>query len=382
MFTRGLTVFRFRGIPIRLHVSLLLFVPYVALVSARQFSLLAAYSGIPLAAPSAPPLLWGSVLAIGLFASILVHELAHVAVALRSGARIDSVTLMMLGGVTQMATEVPPEREARMAFAGPLTSFGIGIAAWGLYAITPGPGELRVALLAFAVTNLVLAAFNLLPAFPMDGGRVLRGLLVRRIGRDRATRVATSLGRLMAVVFGVLGVLGFNVILLLIAGFIYLGAAGEQARHDTRDMLKGVPVHDLMTDRLGEARPDETAGDVARRLLRHDLVGARVVEPPIDGAAEPRTVGVVMAWDLARRAARGEGDAPLSAAMRTDLPRAHPGDDAERTLSALASGSVPAVVVVDDAEREVLGLVTTADLERATALGGLARDRRAPPPPV
>jgi CBS domain-containing protein len=215
----------------------------------------------------------------------------------------------------------------------------------------------------------VLGVFNMLPAFPMDGGRVLRGLLVKPFGAERATRVATTLGKVMAGVFALVGILGFNILLVLIAGFIYIGASGEQMRLSHQGALRGLSVADVMSGRVGVARADEPAGDVARRLLRHDLVGARVVR---DGS-----IGVVTAFDLAKRASRGEAALPIASAVRTDLPHAHAGDDAERTLSTLASGEVPAVVVTDDAETDIIGLVTPADLERAAALEALPADRRA-----
>src|ERR1700742_5037748 len=125
MFERGLVLLKIKGIPIRAHFTLLLFLPYVALAAAAQFRAIAASLGVATGTLGMPPLAWGIVLAIGLFASILLHELAHSVIALKNGARVRSITLMMLGGVSQIENDVPPEREAWMAFAGPLTSFGI-----------------------------------------------------------------------------------------------------------------------------------------------------------------------------------------------------------------------------------------------------------------
>ena len=274
MFDRGVTVLRIRGIPIRLHISLLIFLPYVAFVASTQFAAIASSIGVPREAFRLPPIAWGVILAVGLFIAILAHELAHSLVALRHGVRVRAITLMMLGGVSQMEQD-DPENEAWMAFAGPLMSFGIALAAY-LYRLLPGEGPLDVAFLAFAVTNALLGAFNLLPAFPMDGGRVLRGILSPHRPRSRdadCDRAGQGNGR----AFGFFGLLSYNFILVLIAIFVYMGSAAEQGRLGARAIVRGLPVARLMTDRIGDAYVDEPADAVAERLLRQNLVAARVL---------------------------------------------------------------------------------------------------------
>lgn len=367
MFDRGVTVLRIRGIPVKLHITLLIFLPYVAFVAATQFSMIAGQIGVPREALRLPPLAWGVILAVGLFVAILAHELAHSLVALKNGIRVRSITLMMLGGVSQMEDE-DPEHEAWMAFAGPLMSFAIAAGSYALYLFLPSRSELSVALLAFSLTNAILGAFNLLPAFPMDGGRVLRGLLARRIGLDRATRVATAVGKGMAVLFGLVGLLSYNFILVLIAIFVYMGASAEQARLGARDIIRGLPVVQFMTDRIGDAYADESALAVAERLLRHNLVGARVLGALEPGGAD-RELGVVTAWDLARPKERGEGAATVAAAMPRTLPRVHARDDASPSIAAVASGEAGVVAVLDEFEH-VIGVVTPAEIQRVMALVG------------
>ncbi|AKT36788.1 neutral zinc metallopeptidase [Chondromyces crocatus] len=367
MFSQGVTVFTIRGIPIKLHISLLLFIPYLAFVATTQFSSIAAALGVPEETMQLPPLVWGIILALGLFCSILAHELAHSLVALRKGLRVRAITLMMLGGVSQIEDD-DPDHEAWIAFAGPLMSFGIAAMAYLAYLLASGPSGVSATLLAFSLTNLVLGVFNLLPAFPMDGGRVLRGLLSRRIGRERATQVATSVGKGMAVLLGLGGILSFNLILLFIAVFVYMGATAEQARLGAQAILRGMPVARLMTDRLGEARADESAPAVAERLLRHNLAGARVVGPLRPGDLD-RELGVVTAWDLGRMAERGELPLTMAAAIRSDLPRVHARDDASHSIDALTAGDTGAVAVLDETEH-VVGLVTPAEIQRAMALLG------------
>jgi len=369
MFEHSITIFRVWGIPVRLHFTLLLFLPYAAFVASYQFQSIAAAAGIDPRSLGAPPLVWGIILAIGLFVSILLHELAHTAVARRSGAVVQSITLMMLGGVSELKRDVRPEREALMAFAGPLASFAIALVSYAVYRFVPLSPGLSIALFVFALTNLTLGIFNLLPAFPMDGGRVLRGLLVKPLGPERATRVATRVGQAMAIAFALFGLFTFNVMLILIAAFIYMGASAERARLLTHDALAGIPVRSVMNERIGEAHIGEPSRDVARRLLRDHLSSAKIVSDAPSGSA---TMGVVMSLELAERAAQGSADKPVESAMHTDLPTAHPDDDAASTLDLLAHGDTSAVVVVSGQD-EIVGVVTLADIQRALALAALTR---------
>ena len=373
MFDHSVTAFRLWKIPVKLNITLLLFIPYVAFIATRQFSAILADLGVPAEAVHVPPFGWGLILAIALFVSILLHELAHSVVARRQGSEIQSITLMALGGVTRMRGEVRPENEALMAFVGPLTSLGLALLSYGVYALIPLPPEVAVAFLVTAWMNLALGVFNLLPAFPMDGGRVLRGLLVKRVGPARATRIATTVGKWMAAAFAAYGLVTFNVILILIAGFVYMSASAERSRLATRDALHGVPMSALMTSRLGDARPGESAGDVARRLLIGNLVGATVVDGQIEGQGR-RVLGLVLAPDLAERVAREGHDMLIESAMLTDLPRVHLGDEATKALDAMANGDGSAVLVLDASE-EVVGLITDTEIQRAMTLAAIGQGR-------
>jgi len=243
--------------------------------------------------------------------------------------------------------------------------------------------EVRVAWLVLALVNAVLAAFNLLPAFPMDGGRVLRGLLAPRLGIHRATKIAVSIGKFMAVLFAFYGLMSFNVLLVLIAGFVYMGAVGEQARSDLKEVLQGTLVADVMSDRLGAARADEPAGDVARRLFREHQEGAVVIDGGQNNFADQdehdHVLGIVIAKDLSRPEMVHTPTAPVAAVLRKELPRVHMRDNAATMLDPLMNGEVDAVVVLDETEH-IVGLVTADDVQRAmTFLGAMARLHRDPP---
>src|SRR5262249_35470501 len=144
-------------------------------------------------------LLWGLAVALALFASVLLHELAHSLYSRRTGARVSAITLLMIGGVSQIE-DVPrrPLHEATMALRGPLTSLAIAAVLGAALLVVPRDMELfevRFLLGFTSYLNLTLGVFNLLPAFPMDGGRVLRALLVKRLGFLRATRAASRVGQ-------------------------------------------------------------------------------------------------------------------------------------------------------------------------------------------
>ncbi len=243
-------------------------------------------------------------------------------------------------------------REAWMAFAGPLVSIITAFVAFIFYGLAIGSPDLSVALLWFALTNALVGAFNLLPAFPMDGGRVLRGLLASRLGIVRATNIATRTGQVLAVLFAIWGFLNFNLILMLIAAFIYMGAAAERARFNTRDILHGLPVSQFMNDRLGDAYAGESAADVAGRLLANNLVGARVASTPEssgwtgrEASGEIPTLGVVTAWDLAPDGQAST--ASIGGKVRLDLPRVRSDEDASRALDMFLGGQANAVIVAD-----------------------------------
>jgi Zn-dependent protease len=372
MFGKSWPILRVRGIPIKIHVSLLLFLPYVAFVAGLQYRSLARSMGIDPSAGAMPPLGWGILLAIGLFVAVTLHELAHSLVALKSGLRVRSITLTMLGGISSIEHDVAPPHEAWMAFVGPLVSLLIAVASFLLCRLTAPLADLSVAFLWFALTNGLVGAFNLLPAFPMDGGRVLRGLLASRVGIVRATDIATRTGQVLAIVFALWAFLNFNLMLMLIAGFIYLGAAAERARFNTRDVLHGLPVSQFMNDRLGDAYAGERAADVASRLLANNLIGARVASGRASSAFETRpatddgipSLGVVTAWDLAPD---GRSNPSIGEKVHSDLPRVNSNEDASRALDMFLGGQTSAVVVVDQDQR-IVGLLTQDDVKRALAL--------------
>lgn len=366
---RSWTVATIRGIPIRIHITLLLLLPYIAVMVSREFHRLVQLANLGTTQFAMPPIVWGVLLAIALFVSVLLHELAHSLVAVSSGVRVHSITLMMLGGISRIEGDIRrPGREAWMAAAGPLTSFVIGAVFLGISAIVPrGAADLRIAVSLFGQINIALAIFNLLPAFPMDGGRILRAALTPRYGRLGATRFAATVGKGMAVLFAIWGFVSFNFILVVIAAFVFLGASAESAQLETRASLSGIRMDSLVDPRIGHVLPETPIAAVADRFLSDNLVAARVG----DGQTG-RGAGYITLSDLERLDARQHRGRAGDIA-RKNLPRVRAGDDASKILPLLAGDRGSDVLVVDE-RGEPLGVVSSRDLLRAALLSNLIED--------
>lgn len=206
---------RFAGIDTYVHVSLLLLAAWVAWGAWSGFG-----TGLAVVL---------SVAALaGVFASVLLHELGHALAARRYGIPTRRITLSLIGGVAQLdGMPHRPRQELVVALAGPAVNFAI---AAGLFVASPLLGTGVVSWLAgqLLVANLILGVFNLLPAFPMDGGRALRALLAERVGSRRATETAATIGKGLAIAMGVVGLLWGPTMLILVAGFVWLAANAEQ----------------------------------------------------------------------------------------------------------------------------------------------------------
>ncbi len=295
MFSRGaVTVLRVRGIPLRLHWSAFFPVPLLVAGLAVNAEPLAAAAGLPPRSLALPGWAWGLVAVLFLEASIALHEYSHSLVALRHGGRVDSIVLMALGGVSQIE-RMPrrPRHEFWMALAGPACSIALAILGAAAWALLQGAPPLAFAAFVFAYLNLALGIFNLIPAFPMDGGRVLRAALAGLFGSRKATRIAAAVGQAFALGFALIAFIGGGLWLLLIAFFIWMAAAQERTRSDLAWTLRDLRVGDVVTT-VPTLAPDATLED-ARLLLRDTgAESALVVE-------DHRPVGLLRRLELAGR---------------------------------------------------------------------------------
>lgn len=325
----------------------------------------------------------GSVGAVLFLGSLLAHELAHALVARRNGVPVRSITLWMLGGVAELGAD-PPSAAAdlRIALAGPAASIATGGFLFGTAVAIGAVSGPRVAVTTamwLAVMNGLLAAFNLLPGAPLDGGRVLRALLWRHYGnRERAAAGAARAGQVVgAVIFGLgiaelLALRSLNGLwLVLIGWFLITAAAAERKAAAAKTALAGVRVADVMTPEPEIAAGSETVAGFASRVGAPSRQDAFPVVGPGAGL-----IGVVLASQLARLPA-AERDRLRLEQMALPVPpgyRATPEDPAGPLLTRRPlGGEVAAVVVADGA---VVGLVTASDLQRALRWRTLASARQ------
>ncbi|NDD91456.1 site-2 protease family protein [bacterium] len=258
----------YRGVQIKLHVSLLIALPYLVFVTYAGFDALSRNAGVSRGELSFGPLFWSVAMAVLLFSSVLIHEFGHVLVALRQGAKVRSITLMMLGGISDI-DDIPekPSQEFRLALMGPIVSLALSGLGYGIFNLSLSP-NLNFISIWFGQINLVLAIFNLLPAFPLDGGRVLRALMASRVGQIRATKTAAKISTAFAWIFALAGIIGFNILLVLIAFFIYAAAQSELSVTFARKLLKGLRVGDAAT--LAEALNENDTLDIATERMLHE----------------------------------------------------------------------------------------------------------------
>jgi len=252
------------GIPIELHITFILLMAVVFVLSWPQLYLFA--------------------LIMFLFVFVVVHELAHSIVARHYKINVRKIVLYPIGGVSEIE-EIPekPSIEWRMAAAGPLTSFVIGAVLFVLDLIASKVSMATITLsitvtgnlsLDLAVLNLLLGAFNLIPAFPMDGGRVFRAFLAERMKFSDATRIAALVGRLFGIILAVIGIL-YNFWFIVIGVFIYIGATEEAEQTIVSTTIAGIRVNDVMHPEVAAVKPESTLAEALEIMFKaryHDIL--------------------------------------------------------------------------------------------------------------
>jgi len=365
------------GIPIQLDLTFLLVLPLFAWIIGSQIAQTAELLNGSLGAGLDPALLtdgslvWvlGVVAAVGLFTGVVLHELGHSLVAIRFGFPIDSITLWLFGGVAQL-TEMPEDwkQELAIAVAGPVVSVALGAISYAVFFLLPGTESAVVESARFvfaylAVMNVALAAFNMLPGFPMDGGRVLRALLARTRPYARATQIAAEVGKVFAILLGLFGLfVAGNIFLAGLAFFIYIGAAGEARETTMRADLEGVQVRDVMTpaDRVTSVTPGMSVRELIGTMFRERHTGY-----PVEVGGE--VVGLVTLED-ARAVKEVERDAyTVGDVMTTELVTVGPELDVMDALNELQENSVGRLVVTDE-DGAFRGLLTRSDVMTALSI--------------
>lgn len=350
------------GIPIRLHITFLLVLPmfaYVFAINPQPFG----FQGVE------PPTLkyaLSILTAILLFVSILLHELAHSYLAMRYGINIESITLFLFGGVSAME-EMPrkPGQEAKMAFAGPLTSLIIGTISlliyWSLISPNPSLSQNPISHILWILgsMNIVLGIFNLLPAFPMDGGRVLRSFYARRMSYVKATQSAASVGKLFAILMAIFGILIGNLWFPLIALFIYVGASEEERSTQAEVTLENIFVRDLMSKDVVSVSPTMTVEELVQFMFEKKHMGYPVME-------RDSLKGIVTFTDIERIPYLDRPVALVSDIMTRDVITVPSNAQASDVLKLISARNIGRVIVVDNGS--VVGILSRTDLVRVLKL--------------
>jgi Zn-dependent protease/CBS domain-containing protein len=362
-------------IPILIHWTFLLIIPLFAWIIGVQIgltteliaSLYKVTIDTSVITSGYMPYILGTVIAIGLFVGVLIHEIAHSLVALKNGIRINSITLLFFGGISSMEEGTPdPKVELPLALVGPLASLAIGLVciplvyAAGFLIADPGTEGVFIFTIGYlGLLNIMLFAFNLIPAFPMDGGRVLRAFLAQRMPLPRATQIAANVGKVFAVIFGIIGIVFLNFILIIIALFIYLGASQESTAVKYSFLLKDVTVGDMMSRDVMSVLPTMPVRDMISHMYNSKHLGFPVIENGV-------LIGMVTLNDV-HRVPPLDRDAMQVRDIMTrnviSLPPGAPVIDALRIMSGQDIGRIP---IVEDGR--VAGIVTRNDILKVIEL--------------
>src|SRR6266849_6477406 len=333
------------GTAIRIHITFLLFLVWIFVAGLATGGVNDALSSL--------------VFMVLLFACVLAHEFGHIFTARAFGVATPDVTLLPIGGVARLE-RIPeaPYEEFLVAIAGPLVNVAIAIALVLLAGARVNASDLYTVesphtsmIDRLAAVNLFLAVFNMIPAFPMDGGRVLRALLASRMGYVRATEIASFIGQGVAFALGFIGLFS-NPMLIFIAIFVYLAASSEAHLVAIRAMSRGVPTSAAMMTQFATLSPEAHVEEAVQTLLRT----SQSEFPVVDGAGKP--VGLLGRGDLIRALKHLGPDARVAEAMSPTVPTVGHRRCLDEAFRILQEKSSPAVAVVDASGR-LVGLVTS-----------------------
>ncbi|KWV40802.1 MULTISPECIES: site-2 protease family protein [Rhizobium] len=332
------------GTTIRVHFTFLLLLVWIWLMHYQIGGTAAAWEGV--------------IFILAVFVCVVLHEFGHITAARYFGIRTPDITLLPIGGVARLE-RMPeePGQEFAIAIAGPLVNVAIAVL---IFIALGGPAAVEQMaeiedprtnfLVRLAGVNVFLVLFNMIPAFPMDGGRVLRAALASRLSWSRATQIAATIGQGLAFVFGFVG-LFYNPLLIFIGIFVYLAAAAEAQNAQIRQVATSVQVGDVMVTEFARLERSATLDEAVEMLLattQHEF-------PVVDSAGHLE--GLVTRDDMIRALKEKGPAAPVTSAMRSDIPKIHYRKSLEESLRLMQEANAPAVAATDNTGR-LVGLLT------------------------
>jgi len=357
----SLPILRIAGIQLRIHVTFLLLIVWLALGYYMEGGSAAAAARV--------------VFILLLFLCVILHEFGHAFAAKAFGINTPDITLLPIGGVARLE-RMPeePVQELIIAVAGPTVNVIIALCLFvvmgGREIFNPATVQQGDMISQLLTINVVLVLFNLLPAFPMDGGRVLRALLATRLSYARATQIAANIGQGCAFVFGFIGLFS-NPFLLFIALFVYIGASQEAALAQMRDVSRRFPVSSAMVREfrsLPETATLQEAVDALLATSQHDF-------PVL--AASGDVAGILTRHDLISALRKDDGGTiRVGDVMRRDIPTVTTGTRFEEAFRIMQECNCPAVPVLDGMKR-LVGLLTPENVSELMMVQSALPRRRA-----
>ena len=352
----------FGGIPVYIHATFLLIIAWVVLIHWTSGETLSSIIG-------------GVIFVLALFLCVVLHEYGHALTAKRYGIKTRDITLLPIGGVARLE-RMPddPMQELKVALAGPAVNVVIAVLLYGWLILTRGlspMSDLTLTQGSFAerlmLVNIFLVVFNLIPAFPMDGGRVLRALLALRSDYVRATQTAATIGQGIALLFGFVG-LFTNPFLVFIALFVWIGATQEATMVKVRSALGGVPVEKAMLTDFKTVSPE----DPLSRLVELTMSGSQQDYPVTDGSG---IVGIVTHQDLIKGLSEYGESATAGTIMRREFQSLDPGEMLEAAFMRLQSSDLITVPVVRNGS--LVGLLTMDNVGEFMRIQAAMSEKRA-----
>jgi Zn-dependent protease/predicted transcriptional regulator len=331
--------------------------------------------------------LYGIIFILCLFGIIVLHELGHALTARRFGIKTRDITLLPIGGVARLE-KMPedPKQELLVALAGPAVNVVLALILLPIvlgFGLMPSTFEEfifdqsflgRNLLFQLLAVNVTLVLFNLLPAFPMDGGRVLRALLAMSMDYVQATRTAAMIGQMMAIGFGLIGLfVPGMILLLLVAVFVWAGAAAEAGAVQFKAGLSGIPVGHAMIREFTTLVPDDTLATASRRILD----GFQADFPIVAGG---KVVGILTRDAVLQGLSEAGPQGRVEPFMRTDFETVGPREMMEPVLEKLKTGCCAVLPVLDNGE--LVGLVTPENVSELVMIREAVRGRTVASEPV
>ncbi|QEH34055.1 Putative zinc metalloprotease Rip3 [Aquisphaera giovannonii] len=363
----SLKIGRVAGIPIFVHWTFLILLGWIMLGQWGQ-------------SRDATVALAGGLFIITLFACVVLHELGHALMAKRFGVETSAITLLPIGGVASLQ-RIPehPVQELLIAAAGPMVNVVIAAVLYLALGVRfPGTVDDAVHLeqgdfwARILKVNVFLVGFNLIPAFPMDGGRMLRALLAMRLPYARATRLAASIGQALAIGFAFLGY-SSNPMLMLIALFVWIGAEAEARQVEDRTALRGLRVRDAMLTEFHALKPTDTLGHAADLLLagtQHDF--------PVSSPGETRFRSILTRADLMAGLAASGREGTVAGHARTELPAVEVASDLAEAVASLQEGQLSCLQVTD--RDRTVGLLSLENVGECLLVRSALRGSDSAPP--